>query len=76
YSEFGFEGAIVTGNLVDGAANGINIANFNEGGRLAIVANNIIRNISLTGPYEHDSVGFGIGIGVEADTVVSGNVIE
>ena len=76
YSEFGFEGAMVTGNLVDGAANGISIANFNEGGRLAVVANNIVRNISLTGPYEHDSVGFGIGIGVEADTVVSGNVIE
>src|SRR5690606_23781287 len=26
--------------------------------------------------YEHDSVGFGIGIGAEADTVVSGNVLE
>ncbi|CAD7028291.1 TIGR03808 family TAT-translocated repetitive protein [Pseudorhizobium endolithicum] len=76
YSEFGFEGAVVTGNLVDGAANGISIANFNEGGRLAVVANNIVRNISPAGPYEHDSVGFGIGIGVEADTVVSGNVIE
>lgn len=76
YSEFGFEGALVTGNLVDGAANGINIANFNEGGRLAIVSSNIIRNISLVGPYEHDSVGFGIGIGAEADTVVSGNVLE
>ena len=76
YSEFGFEGALVTGNLVDGAANGISIANFNEGGRLAIVSGNIVRNISPGGPYEHDSVGFGIGIGVEADTVVSGNVIE
>ncbi|MCJ8517430.1 putative secreted repeat protein (TIGR03808 family) [Pseudorhizobium tarimense] len=76
YSEFGFEGAMVTSNLIDGAANGINIANFNEGGRLAIVSNNIVRNISLTGPYEHDSVGFGIGIGVEADTVVSGNLLE
>lgn len=76
YSEFGFEGALVTGNLVDGAANGISIANFNEGGRLAVVSNNIVRNISPTGPYVHDSVGFGIGIGVEADTVVSNNVIE
>jgi uncharacterized secreted repeat protein (TIGR03808 family) len=61
---------------VDGAANGISIANFNEGGRLAVVSNNIVRNISPTGPYVHDSVGFGIGIGVEADTVVSNNVIE
>ncbi len=76
YSEFGFEGALVQGNLVDKAANGISIANFNEGGRLAVVANNIVRNISLSGPYIHDSVGFGIGIGVEADTVVSNNVIE
>lgn len=76
YSEFGFEGALVTGNMIDGAANGIAIANFNEGGRMATVANNIVRNISATGPYVHDSVGFGIGIGVEADTVVTGNVIE
>src|SRR5690606_33109424 len=76
YSEFGFEGALVTGNLVDGAANGISIANFDAGGRLAVVSNNIVRNISPTGPYEHDSVGFGIGIGVEADTVVSSNIIE
>lgn len=76
YSEFGFEGAMVTGNLVDGAANGISIANFNEGGRLAVVASNIVRNITRDGPYEHDSVGFGIGIGVEADTAVSNNVVE
>lgn len=76
YSEFGFEGALVTGNLIDGAANGISIANSNEGGRLAIVSSNIVRNILLEGPYVHDSVGFGIGIGVEADTVVSNNVVE
>ena len=33
YSEFSFEGAIINGNIVDGAANGISIVNFNEGGR-------------------------------------------
>lgn len=76
YSEFGFEGAVVTGNLVDGAANGVLIVNFDEGGRLATVANNVIRNLSLTGPYQHDGAGFGFGIAVEADTTVSGNVIE
>ncbi|MEW9616136.1 TIGR03808 family TAT-translocated repetitive protein [Shinella sp. S4-D37] len=76
YSEFGFEGALVTGNLVDGAANGIVIVNFNEGGRLATVTGNLVRNLRLDGPYVHDGAGFGFGIAVEADTVVSGNTVE
>lgn len=76
YSEFGFQGAIVSGNLVDGAANGILIVNFDEGGRLATVTGNIVRNLKLTGPYVHDGAGFGFGIAAEADTVISGNVIE
>ena len=37
YAEFTFEGAVITGNIVDGAANGISVVNFNEGGRLAVV---------------------------------------
>lgn len=76
YSEFGFEGAIVSGNLVDGAANGISIVNFNEGGRLATVSGNVVRNLSLTAPYEQDDTFFGLGISVEADTAVTGNVVE
>lgn len=76
YSEFGFEGAVVSSNLIDGAANGILIVNFNEGGRLATVSDNIVRNLRLDGPYIHDGAGFGFGIAVEADTVVTGNVIE
>lgn len=75
YCEFAFEGAVISGNLIDGAANGISIANFNEGGRLASVTGNVVRNLSLKGPYKHES-GFGIGIAAEADTLVSGNVIE
>ncbi|WP_438749623.1 TIGR03808 family TAT-translocated repetitive protein [Pararhizobium sp. O133] len=76
YSEFGFQGAIVSGNLIDGAANGIIICNFNEGGRLAAVNDNIVRNLHVDGPYIHDGAGFGFGIAVEADTVVTGNIIE
>lgn len=76
YSEFGFTGAIVNGNLIDGAANGILIVNFDEGGRLATVSGNVVRNLKLEGPYVHDGAGFGFGIAVEADTVVSGNTIE
>ncbi|TPI42355.1 TIGR03808 family TAT-translocated repetitive protein [Mesorhizobium sp. B2-9-1] len=76
YSEFSFEGAIVSNNLVDGAANGISIVNFNEGGRMAVCSNNIVRNLSTTGPYTADPPGFGVGISAEADTTVSGNVVE
>ncbi|WP_430440481.1 TIGR03808 family TAT-translocated repetitive protein [Shinella sp.] len=76
YSEFGFDGALVNSNLVDGAANGILIVNFDEGGRLATVSGNVVRNLKLEGPYVHDGAGFGFGIAVEADTVVSGNTVE
>jgi uncharacterized secreted repeat protein (TIGR03808 family) len=75
YVEFAFQGAVVSGNLVDGAANGISIANFNEGGRLVSVTGNVVRNLTLDGPYKPD-VAFGTGIAAEADTVISGNVIE
>ncbi|WJR67770.1 TIGR03808 family TAT-translocated repetitive protein [Neorhizobium sp. CSC1952] len=76
YAEFAFEGAMVSGNIVDGAANGISVVNFNEGGRLATVANNIVRNLKPIGPYVLDEAIFGVGISVEADTAVTGNVIE
>jgi len=76
YSEFSFEGAILSSNLVDGAANGISIVNFNEGGRMAVCSNNIVRNLTTVGPYTADPPGFGVGISAEADTTVSGNVVE
>lgn len=76
YAEFGFQDAVVNGNLIDGATNGISITNFNEGGRSATVIGNIVRNLHLNGSYEPMAPGFGIGISVEADTTVTGNVIE
>jgi len=76
YAEFAFEGAVISNNIVDGAANGISIVNFNEGGRAAICSGNLVRNLSTTGPYPADAPGFGVGIGVEADTSVTGNMIE
>ncbi|MEP6567988.1 MAG: TIGR03808 family TAT-translocated repetitive protein [Mesorhizobium sp.] len=76
YAEFAFEGAILSNNIVDGAANGISIVNFNEGGRMGVCQGNIVRNLSTSGPYPADAPGFGVGISVEADTTVSGNVIE
>jgi uncharacterized secreted repeat protein (TIGR03808 family) len=77
YSEFSFEGAVTANNTVDGAALGISVCNFNEGGRIAVVQGNIIRNLLPKRPIgtapDDDA---GIGIYVEADTSVSGNVME
>ncbi|OJU27477.1 MAG: nitrous oxidase accessory protein [Nitrobacter sp. 62-13] len=77
YSEFAFEGAVIANNTVDGAAVGVSVCNFNEGGRLAVVQGNIIRNLLPKRPIgtapDDDA---GIGVYVEADTSVTGNVIE
>ncbi|MFN3869699.1 MAG: TIGR03808 family TAT-translocated repetitive protein [Hyphomicrobiaceae bacterium] len=74
YAEFGFEGALISSNIVDGAAAGISVTNFNEGGRLAVVQGNLIRNLKRR---EHEPVDKrGEGISVEADTNVTGNTIE
>ena len=77
YSEFSFEGAVIANNTVDGAALGVSVCNFNEGGRIAVVQGNIIRNLLPKRPIgtapDDDA---GIGIYVEADFSVTGNVIE
>jgi uncharacterized secreted repeat protein (TIGR03808 family) len=77
YSEFSFEGAVIANNTVGRAAFGVSVCNFNEGGRLAVVQGNIIRNLLPKRPIgtapDDDA---GVGIYVEADTAVSGNVIE
>jgi uncharacterized secreted repeat protein (TIGR03808 family) len=76
YSEFGFEGALISNNLIVGAANGILSVNFNDGGRLAVISGNMIRNLKLTAPYAQEDAFFGIGIEAEAEAAVTGNVIE
>ncbi len=76
YSEFAFEGALISGNLVDGGTMGISVANFASGGRLAVISGNLIRNLTTDAPYKQTNSGFGIGIAVEADASVTGNTIE
>jgi len=77
YSEFSFEGAVIANNTVDGCATGVSVANFNEGGRIAVVQGNILRNILPKRPIgtapDDDA---GVGIYIEADSTVTGNVIE
>jgi uncharacterized secreted repeat protein (TIGR03808 family) len=76
YAEFAFEGAVIANNLVDGACLGISVVNFNEGGRLAVVSGNLVRNLSTRAPYAGDPPGWGNGIAVEADASVNANVVE
>lgn len=75
YAEFDFEGAIVAYNVIDTAENGIAITNFNNGGRLATVHGNLLRNVGVR-RLDNPPEGAGIGIGVESETAVTGNVIE
>jgi uncharacterized secreted repeat protein (TIGR03808 family) len=74
YAEFGFEGALIANNLVDGAATGIAVTNFDVGGRLAVVTGNLIRRLARREAEAVDKRGDGIS--VEADAVVSANVVE
>ncbi|WMT91261.1 TIGR03808 family TAT-translocated repetitive protein [Pelagibacterium sp. H642] len=75
FSEFAFTGSVIANNIIDGAAAGISMTNFNDGGRLAACTGNIVRNLyprsevnpDLDSPY---------GIAAEADAIIAGNVIE
>jgi len=66
YAEFGFQGAMIANNIVDGAAVGISVTNFDQGGRLAVVQGNLIRNLHRGRPAGGDAEA--IGISIEAQT--------
>ncbi|WP_127753644.1 TIGR03808 family TAT-translocated repetitive protein [Devosia sp. 1566] len=74
YSEFAFAGSIIANNLVDGAAGGISMTNWDNGGRLAMCSGNIVRNITATSRTNPDVNPYGIA--AEADAVISGNIID
>ena len=74
FSEFAFSGSIIAENIIDGAAAGISITNFNDGGRLAVCQGNIVRNIYPSSPTNPDTRP--VAIFAEADTAITGNVIE
>jgi len=78
YVEFASEGAIVADNIVQEAMQGISFANFmTYGGRLGVCSGNILRNLQPRSrlPNGEDSPS-GVGIHVEADMAVTGNVVE
>lgn len=75
YSEFDFVDATIVDNVIDTAAMGIAATNMDQGGHLAVVRGNVVRNMINKRPQGGPDA-FGVGIGVEADTTVSGNTIE
>jgi uncharacterized secreted repeat protein (TIGR03808 family) len=77
YSEFGFDGTVITGNIVDGSLCGIQVTNFaDHGGRLASVTGNLIRNTKRARNPSTGETGGGQAIFVEGDAVVSGNIVD
>jgi uncharacterized secreted repeat protein (TIGR03808 family) len=76
YVEFAYTGAVVADNVVDGAGTGISITNFNEGGRLASVTGNLVRNLWPRNLGDEGVHSPGVGISVEADVSVTGNAVE
>ncbi|PZU91774.1 MAG: TIGR03808 family TAT-translocated repetitive protein [Chelatococcus sp.] len=76
YCEFAFEGAIIANNLVEDCAQGADITNLDHGGRLSVFSGNVIRRARrAVAPHGKAPVG-GIGVHVEAEAAVTGNVIE
>lgn len=75
FSEFSFTGSVIANNIIDGAAAGISMTNFNDGGRLAVCTGNIVRNLSVRSETNPD-LDTPYGIAAEADAIISGNVIE
>ncbi len=77
YAEFGFDGASFTGNVIDGAWIGIVATNFaDHGGRMAAISGNVVRNIRAGRHIGDGTPGGGVGIMVEGDAAISGNIVD
>ncbi len=73
YCEFGFDGAVVSGNIIADTGLGISVTNLDYNGRLASIANNVVRRCRGGGPLNVTS---GTGIHAEGDATITGNVVE
>ena len=76
YVDFAFAGAVIANNMVARAQGGVSVTNFNNGGHLAVVHGNVLRDIVPRGAAPPPEENYCNGIHVEADTAVTGNVIE
>ncbi len=70
-AENGLDGAIISGNTINDAACGVSVSDREAGGRLVCCQGNLVRNLR-----GDPAKGRGVGIAVEADSAITGNVIE
>ena len=66
------ENVTIAGNLVDNAATGIAVTNIAQLGKPALIKANLVRNLF----FRKIAPSYGNGILVEADAIVTGNVVE
>lgn len=65
--------AVINDNIVEDCATGVSITNYNNDGRLAVCSGNVIRRCQIRPDAPDDR---GVAIAVEADTIVSNNIVE
>lgn len=66
------EGAMIANNVIDGATTGLAVTGVAVAARLAAITGNMVRNIAAGEP----ALAGGVGIHVDADAAVTGNVVE
>ena len=66
------EGAMIANNVIDGATTGLAVTGLAVAARLAAITGNMVRNITAGEP----ALAGGVGIHVDADAAVTGNVVE
>jgi uncharacterized secreted repeat protein (TIGR03808 family) len=73
FVEFSHDGSVVADNIIDTASQGIEIVNFDVGGRLSQCTGNVVRNITGVDP---EGLPLGGGIFCEADVIVANNLVD
>jgi uncharacterized secreted repeat protein (TIGR03808 family) len=77
WHEFAFDGGIVADNIVENAMIGVIVTNYgSDRGRLAAVTGNIVRGLVRKAHIGDGVVGGGVGVKVEGEVVVDGNLVE
>jgi uncharacterized secreted repeat protein (TIGR03808 family) len=73
FVEFNHDGSVVADNIIDTASQGIEIVNFDVGGRLSQCTGNVCRNLTGVDP---EGLPLGGGILCDADVIVANNLVD
>lgn len=73
FVEFNHDGSVVADNIIDTASQGIEIVNFDVGGRLSQCTGNVLRNLNGVDP---EGLPLGGGILCDADVIVANNLVD